>query len=192
MEKNLISKADWISAYHFIQISHVRSGRVVKSPGQDSSLAELTLSVEKESTLFQTSPQGLPVCVYLVASYTWENSKNKIKQEKPQAKQLLFYPDKALHESLYDRSDSAIEKPFTFSSLILTVNLELYIWQIKRLASLHFSLARVKPSVQHHLWLLQLCRYKFLKDVVIYFFISLPFILTCSKITCMAFFPTLW
>lgn len=45
-------KVDWISAYHFIQISHLRSGKVIKSSGQDSSLAELILFVEKESTLF--------------------------------------------------------------------------------------------------------------------------------------------
>lgn len=133
MEKKLISKADWISAYHFTQTTHVRSGKVVKSPGQDSSLAELSLWRRRALHLFQTSPRGLPVCIPPVASYIWENSKNKIRQEKPQAEQLLFYPDKALNESHYDGPDSAIEKPFTFSRLIPTVNLQLYIWQIKRL-----------------------------------------------------------
>lgn len=39
--KKLISKTDQISASCFIQISHVKSGKVVRSLGQDFSLADI-------------------------------------------------------------------------------------------------------------------------------------------------------
>lgn len=125
--KVLIRAVDQLkSTLSFCVLRNVKSGRkYFKHCSTQVSLGALYLFCRHHHEISQFA--------FISWHFTYEKSKNKIKQEKKkkktntQAEQLLFYPDNALNESHYDGADSAIENPFTFSSLIPTVNLRLYI-----------------------------------------------------------------